>query len=95
MGANSAPGLVWWTVMVVGTMVPLTLPAVRTVALNSLQARRYRGVGSTSSPIRRPGSASAPSPWRPGGLASAGRVHDSPPAFGTALLVAAGWELTR
>jgi predicted metal-binding membrane protein len=98
MSANSVPGLVWWTVMVVAMMVPLTLPAVRTVALNSLWARRYRGVGLyllayTTAWVGL--GALALAAREAGERWSGMTVHNSPPALGAVLLVAAGWELTR
>lgn len=98
MNPGSAPGLVWWTVMVVAMMVPLTLPAVRTVALNSLWARRYRGVGLfllayTAAWV---GLGTLALAARGAGERWSGMaVHDSLPALGAVLLVAAGWELTR
>lgn len=49
LGAHHAPlgvltGLAAWTLMVVAMMVPVTLPAVRYVGLNSMRRRQQRAM---------------------------------------------------
>jgi predicted metal-binding membrane protein len=41
-----APGLGWWMLMTVATMVPATLPMVREISLQSLWTRRYRSAAT-------------------------------------------------
>jgi predicted metal-binding integral membrane protein DUF2182 len=89
--------LAWWTVMVVAMMVPLTLPATRTVAFNSLWRRRHRAVaifllGYTASWV---GLGAGMLLTRGIGEAWSGVAwHGSSVVVASALLGAAAWELT-
>jgi len=96
LGAHAAlPGLVMWTLMVVAMMVPLTLPAVRYVALNSMRRRRQRAIAVYV--------AAYVGVWMAFGLAAIGFHHVLGAHLGVshqvllavALAAAAGWQLTR
>jgi predicted metal-binding membrane protein len=90
MGLTSA-GLALWAVMVAAMMLPGTLPAVRHVAANSLCWRRGRAVALFLAVYG--------ALWLGAGVALlavatvAGRRTDA--ALAGALLLAAGWQLTR
>lgn len=83
-----------WTLMVVAMMVPLALPAVRQVALDSVRSRRRRAIALFL--------ATYVAAWAIVGLAALGAVHLLAEAgagerllLAAALGVAAGWQLTR
>jgi Predicted metal-binding integral membrane protein (DUF2182) len=96
-GTNGLPPLIWWVVMVIAMMVPLTLLAARTVAFNSLWRRRHRAVAiflltyimswvavaAVMALARRVGESWSGVAW-----------HDAPVAVASALLGAAAWQLT-
>jgi predicted metal-binding membrane protein len=96
---HSAPGVVaglpGWSLMVVAMMVPVTLPAVRYVGLNSMRRRRQRAMALYT--------AVYVGAWALFGVTALGtghllRVHlgvSDAALLAGALSTAAGWQLTR
>ena len=95
---SSAEVVAWlpgWLLMVLAMMVPVTLPAVRHLALNSVRRRRQRAIALYTAVFV--------GAWVPFGVAALGfdhlvRVHiglSDRASIGLALAVAAGWQLTR
>ena len=88
-------GLPGWSVMVVAMMVPATLPAVRHVGLNSMRRRRERAMAIYT--------AVYVGAWALFGVTALGAHHvltvhlgvGDTGALALALVVAAGWQLTR
>lgn len=88
-------GLPGWSLMVVAMMVPLTLPAVRYVGLNSMRRRRQRAMALYT--------AVYVGVWVLFGVTALGTRHLLAAHLGVgervllvvALAVAAGWQLTR
>lgn len=100
VGAQHSPldvlvELAGWTLMVVAMMVPVTLPAVRYVVLNSMRRRQRRAMALYS--------AVYVGTWLVFGLAALGLDHLLATHLGLSdqvllsivLAVAAGWQLTR
>ena len=97
MGTHHAPfvGLAVWTLMVVAMMVPVTLPAVRYVGLNSMRRRRQRAMALYT--------AVYVGVWMVFGLTAIGLDHivgahlgiSEPLLLAIVLAVAGGWQLTR
>ena len=102
--AHSGPGhaplpvlgaLPAWSLMVVAMMVPVTLPAVRYVGLNSMRRRRARAMAVYT--------ASYVGVWVAFGVGALGLAHLATEHLGLsegallalALGAAAGWQLTR
>jgi predicted metal-binding membrane protein len=100
VGMHHAPldpiaGLPGWSLMVVAMMVPVTLPAVRYVGLNSMRGRRQRAMALYT--------AVYVGVWVLFGITALGTDHLLSVHLGVgdrvllalALAVAAGWQLTR
>jgi predicted metal-binding membrane protein len=97
LGSHHAPlaALVMWTLMVVAMMVPVTLPAVRHVALNSMRRRQQRAIAVYVGAYI--------GVWMAFGLAAIGVQHVLGAHLGVshqvllsaALAAAGGWQLTR
>ena len=97
MGPHHAPfvGVAVWMLMVVAMMVPVTLPAVRYVGLNSMRGRRQRAMALYT--------AVYVGVWTVFGLAAIGLDHILGAHLGiseqvllaSVLAVAGGWQLTR
>ena len=93
--AGAIAGLSAWMLMVVAMMVPVTLPAVRYVGLNSVRRRRRRAMALYT--------AVYVGVWALLGIAALGIDHLLRAHLGLgdrvllvlALLAAAGWQLTR
>jgi predicted metal-binding membrane protein len=91
----AAAGLPGWSLMVVAMMVPVTLPAVRHVGLNSMRRRRRRAMAVYT--------AVYVGAWVLFGVSALGLVHLATEHAGigddvllaAALAVAAAWQLTR
>jgi predicted metal-binding membrane protein len=88
-------GLPGWSLMVVAMMVPVTLPAVRYVALNSMRRRRQRAMALYTTVYV--------ALWALFGISALGGDHLARVHLGLSdrvllalvLLTAAGWQLTR
>jgi predicted metal-binding membrane protein len=88
-------GLAGWSLMVVAMMVPVTLPAVRYVGLNSMRRRRQRAMALYT--------AVYVGTWALFGFTALGIDHllsvhlglSDPLLLVVALVAAAGWQLTR
>ena len=97
MGSHHAPltGIAVWTLMVVAMMVPVTLPAVRYVGLNSMRRRRQRAMALYT--------AVYVGVWLVFGVTAIGLDHllgthlglSEQVLLATMLVVAGGWQLTR
>jgi predicted metal-binding membrane protein len=100
LGMHHAPlgplaGLPGWSLMIVAMMVPVTLPAVRYVGLNSMRRRRQRAMALYT--------AVYVGVWVLFGVTALGAYHllsvhlgvGDRPLLAVALAVAAGWQLTR
>jgi predicted metal-binding membrane protein len=93
--AGVMAGLPGWSVMVVAMMVPVTLPAVRYVGLNSMRRRRQRAMALYSTVYV--------GAWALFGVTALGTDHLLTVHLGLsrsvllalALVAAAGWQLTR
>jgi predicted metal-binding membrane protein len=90
-----AAGLPGWSLMVVAMMVPVTLPAVRHVGLNSMRRRRRRAMALYT--------AVYVGVWVLFGVSALGLAHlatehaglSDATVISLALAAAAGWQLTR
>lgn len=88
-------GLPGWSLMVVAMMVPVTLPAVRYVGLNSMRRRRVRAMALYT--------AVYVGAWLLFGVTALAADHlldvhaglGEPTLLALALIVAAGWQLSR
>lgn len=89
-----AVGVGLWAVMSIAMMVPLTLPAVRHVAFNSLRARRTRAIGVYLGGFIAPWVAVGIAALALAGLLEGVVGLDSRGLFVAALAIAAVWQLT-
>jgi len=100
LGSDHSPfgvveGLPSWSLMVVAMMVPVTLPAVRYVGLNSMRRRRHRAMALYTTVYV--------GVWVLFGLVALGTEHflsvhlgiAEPVLLALALVVAGSWQLTR
>jgi predicted metal-binding membrane protein len=97
MDHASAPGLAWWTLMVVAMMVPATIPIARTISLESMWHRRYRAplaflVAYVGVWVAL--GAGAIGAWELVAALGAGHAIHGAAAAGAILLLAANWQLS-
>jgi predicted metal-binding membrane protein len=93
-----APGLEWWTLMVVAMMVPATIPIARTISLESMWQRRYRAplaflLAYVAAWVVL--GAGAIGAWELAAALGAGHAIHGAAATGAILLVAANWQLAE
>jgi predicted metal-binding membrane protein len=92
----AAPGLGWWTLMVVAMMVPATIPALRVISFDSMWHRRYRAPLAFLAAFVAVWVAFgvvAIGAWELAAALGTGHVMHGAVATGAILLVAANWQL--
>jgi predicted metal-binding membrane protein len=90
-----AAGLPGWSLMVVAMMVPVTLPAVRYVGLNSLRRRRRRAMALYTAVYVAAWALFGVTALMADQLVRAQLGLGDPVLLALALAAAAGWQLTR
>ena len=92
----SAPGLGWWTLMVVAMMVPATIPALRQISFGSMWDRRYRSpllfLAAYVAVWVAVGAVALAAWWLVEQLGAGHAIHGTV-ATGALLFVAANWQL--
>ena len=93
---RTAPGLAWWTLMVVAMMVPATIPVLRAISFDSMWQRRYRAPPlfvAAYLAVWVAFGAVALGAWQLAGVLGAGHAVHGAAATAAILLVAANWQL--